>query len=108
MTHRDTFDALASDHHSRLIRRTRRVRSQQKSPRVSPNKSRSPATGRVAWFNAEIGVGYISSDDGRSDCFVHGGAVRGQGKILEGARVAFEIVPGSRGPAARNVAILTR
>lgn len=74
---------------------------------MSPSTRRSQATGRVAWFNVEIGVGYISSDDGCSDCFVHGGAVRGEGAISAGARVAFDIVPGSRGPAARDVAIVT-
>jgi len=62
--------------------------------------------GTIAWFKSEIGVGYIASDDGHSDCFVHRNAVRGEDMIFEGARVAFELAPGSKGPAAADVAIL--
>ncbi len=59
--------------------------------------------GKVKWFNAEKGYGFINSDEG--DIFVHFSAVQGDGfKTLdEGQDVQFEIVQGARGLQAANV-----
>jgi CspA family cold shock protein len=60
--------------------------------------------GKVKWFNAEKGYGFIESNEG-GDVFVHFSAIQGDGfKTLdEGQEVSFEIVEGSRGPQAANV-----
>jgi len=60
--------------------------------------------GKVKWFNAAKGFGFIESDKG-GDVFVHHSAINGQGykSLDEGARVQFEIVDGPKGPAAANV-----
>ncbi len=60
--------------------------------------------GKVKWFNAEKGYGFIEREDG-DDVFVHYSAIQGEGfKTLdEGQLVEFEIVEGSRGPQAENV-----
>lgn len=60
--------------------------------------------GRVKWFNAEKGYGFIERDNG-PDVFVHFSAIEMDGfKTLdEGAEVEFEIVEGTRGPQAANV-----
>jgi len=62
------------------------------------------ATGKVKWFNAEKGYGFITADDG-TDIFVHYSAIKGEGfKTLdEGQSVQFDIANGDRGPQATNV-----
>ncbi len=61
-------------------------------------------TGKVKWFNAEKGFGFIETDGG-NDVFVHFSAIQGEGfKTLdEGQEVEFEVVDGQRGPQAANV-----
>ena len=60
--------------------------------------------GKVKWFHAEKGIGFITCEDGE-DVFVHFSAIQEQGfKRLEaGQKVSFDICPGSRGPEAVNV-----
>lgn len=62
------------------------------------------ATGRVKWFNADKGFGFIERE-GEADVFVHFSAIQTDGfKTLdEGQEVEFEIEEGSRGPQAANV-----
>ncbi|MDD2212105.1 MAG: cold shock domain-containing protein [Clostridia bacterium] len=60
--------------------------------------------GKVKWFNAEKGFGFIESNEG-GDVFVHFSAIQGDGfKTLdEGQEVTFDVVEGNRGPQAENV-----
>ena len=60
--------------------------------------------GIVKWFNASKGFGFIEQESG-DDIFVHYSAIQTDGyKTLdEGASVSFEIVEGTKGPAAANV-----
>ncbi|MBR3310306.1 MAG: cold-shock protein [Solobacterium sp.] len=62
------------------------------------------ATGKVKWFNAEKGYGFITTDEGK-DVFVHYSAIQGEGfKTLdEGQSVTFDIIESDRGPQASNV-----
>jgi CspA family cold shock protein len=61
-------------------------------------------TGRVKWFSAEKGFGFLEREDG-GDVFVHFSAVNGEGfrTLNEGERVEFDVVDGDRGPQAANV-----
>ncbi len=61
-------------------------------------------TGKVKWFNAEKGFGFIESSEGQ-DVFVHFSAIQTEGfkTLEEGQDVNFEIVEGNRGPQAANV-----
>ncbi|MBE3519458.1 MAG: cold shock domain-containing protein [Firmicutes bacterium] len=60
--------------------------------------------GKVKWFNAEKGYGFIERADG-PDVFVHYTAIQSQGfrSLNQGDIVEFEIVQGPRGLQAANV-----
>jgi len=60
--------------------------------------------GKVKWFNAEKGFGFIEVE-GQDDVFVHFSAIQGEGfkSLEEGQEVTFEIEDGARGPQAANV-----
>ena len=61
-------------------------------------------TGKVIWFNAKNGYGFICDEDG-ADVFVHFSALNMEGfKVLEeGDTVEYEVVDGEKGPQAANV-----
>lgn len=55
------------------------------------------ATGTVKFFNTDKGYGFIKSEDGGPDVFVHFRAVERSGLVLqEGMRVGFDEVPNTR------------
>lgn len=60
--------------------------------------------GRVKWFNAEKGFGFIEREGGK-DVFVHYSAIEMDGykSLEEGTEVMFEVVEGAKGPQAANV-----
>jgi len=60
--------------------------------------------GKVKWFSAEKGYGFIEREDG-DDVFVHFSAIQDEGfkTLNEGQDVEFDIVEGARGSQAANV-----
>ena len=62
--------------------------------------------GKVKWFNADKGFGFIEQEGG-GDVFVHFSAIQSNGykSLSEGQQVEFDVAQGARGPEARNVII---
>ena len=60
--------------------------------------------GKVKWFNAEKGYGFITGDDGK-DVFVHYSGLNMEGfkSLEEGASVEYDVIQGEKGPQAVNV-----
>ena len=62
------------------------------------------AVGKVKWFNAEKGFGFITGQDGK-DVFVHFSAIQTDGfkTLEEGQAVNYDVEDGARGLQAVNV-----
>ena len=61
-------------------------------------------TGKVKWFNAAKGYGFITGDDGK-EVFVHFSAIQVDGykTLYEGQAVEYEVNDGEKGPQAVDV-----
>lgn len=63
-------------------------------------------TGKVKWFDAERGFGFIASDEG-DEVFLHASALpEGVQTPKPGTRVDFGVADGRRGPQALSVKVL--
>jgi cold shock protein len=63
-------------------------------------------TGKVRFYDADKGFGFISDDDG-TDVFLHANALpEGVTSLKKGARVEFGIVEGRKGAQALQVRVL--
>jgi len=63
-------------------------------------------TGKVKWFSAEKGFGFLSQEEG-DDVYVHADALpEGTTNLKAGTRVEFGIAQGRRGDQALQVVVL--
>jgi len=64
-------------------------------------------TGKVKWFNAEKGFGFITAENGK-DIFAHFSQIKKDGykTLEEGERVSFDVTDGQKGPQATNIVSL--
>ncbi len=65
-------------------------------------------TGKVKWFKADKGYGFITAEGNDKDIFVHYSAINIDGfkTLEEGQTVEFDIIEGDRGPQASNVTVV--
>lgn len=89
---------------------------------LGPSIARSPSlldkpkegrkrNGRVKWFNAKRGYGFIAQDEqGAEDIFVHFSAIRGDGfrSLNAGDRVVFGVEETDKGLRAVNVSVVDK
>ena len=63
--------------------------------------------GKVKWFNAEKGYGFIAGEDG-NDVFAHHSQINAEGfkTLEEGQDVTFDIGEGQKGPQAENITVV--
>jgi len=63
-------------------------------------------TGKVKWYDAEKGFGFIASDEG-DEVFLHASAMpEGSPAPTPGTKVEYSVADGRRGPSALQVTIL--
>ena len=66
------------------------------------------STGKVKWYNARKGFGFIEQESGDKDIFVHASAVKSAGlrRLQEGEKVSFDVQDSPKGPNAINIKIV--
>lgn len=66
-----------------------------------------PVSGKIKWFNAEKGFGFVTLDDGSGDAFLHASVVERSGNDLAamqpGATLRVRIGQGLKGPQVSEV-----
>jgi len=65
-------------------------------------------SGTVKWYNATKGFGFIASDRGGKDIFVHASALERAGIVglTEGQRVSMDVIDGRKGPEAAGLRLI--
>ncbi len=63
-------------------------------------------TGKVKWFDADRGFGFLATDEGE-EVFLHASALpAGTATVKQGARMEFGVADGRRGKQALSVKLL--
>ena len=75
---------------------------------IRPHQAAVEESGTVKWYNATKGFGFIASDRGGKDIFVHASALERSGitGLTEGQRVAVDVIDGRKGPEATGLRLI--
>jgi CspA family cold shock protein len=76
--------------------------------RPAPSGPVGESTGKVKWFNTVKGFGFIQSDQGGKDIFVHISTLERAGlkSLNEGQAVRVSVRQGTKGPEAADISLL--
>ena len=66
------------------------------------------ATGKIKWFDAKKGFGFISPDDGSKDAFLHVSALQAANiqSVNDGQAVSYELTEQRGKQAASEISII--
>ena len=65
--------------------------------------------GKINWFSADKGLGFITPDDEGEDIFVHHSEINnsdGYATLNYGQKVEYDVRQGQKGPCANNVTLI--
>jgi CspA family cold shock protein len=101
-------EILSVDASTALQEQPRRPRPERSA---YPPADRAPTVeepGTVKWYNAAKGFGFIGSDQGGKDIFVHASALQRSGitGLADGQRVAVDVTDGQKGPEAVSLRLI--
>jgi CspA family cold shock protein len=74
---------------------------------AAPLRERKMASGKVKWFNATKGYGFITPDDGGKDVFVHITAVQKAGltDLKDGQKISYDLMEERGKSTASNLKV---
>jgi CspA family cold shock protein len=100
-------EILSVDSSTALQEQTRPARP-ERSAYPSADRAIVEEFGTVKWYNATKGFGFIGSDRGGKDIFVHASALDRAGimGLAEGQRVAVDVIDGRKGPEAAGLRLI--
>ena len=80
------------------------IESRDAGPRPQAS-SEPPTTGKLKWYNAEKGFGFVEITDGSGDAFVHASVLERSGNhdVPPGSTLEFRVAPGQKGPQVTEV-----
>jgi len=71
----------------------------------APATAAQEGLGVVKWYNAAKGFGFVTTDAGGEDLFLHRSALEqiGLSEIVEGTRVRVQVAQGTKGPQVSSL-----
>jgi len=101
-------EIISVDPSTALQEQPRRPRLERPAYHPSGDQATVELSGTVKWYNTDKGFGFIASDLGGKDIFVHASALKrcGIADLAEDQRVALDVVDGQKGPEAVSLRLI--
>jgi len=101
-------EILSVDASTATQEQPRRPRPERPTSYPSADRPTVEETGTVKWYNALKGFGFIASDRGGKDIFVHASALERSGimGLPEGQRVTIDVADGQKGPEVVSLRLI--
>ena len=101
-------EIISVDTSTALQEQPRRPRPERRAYQRSVDQATVELSGTVKWYDTNKGFGFIASDLGGKDIFVHATALERAGimGLAEGQRLAVDVADGQKGPEAVTLRLI--